>query len=80
MSGSVDGNVEGTIMAQKIAFAGSADLTVTRGSIVSLGADATDVAGKVVRFNGTGSANPPTTGLSFSGAFAPDPTSYYEPN
>ena len=36
--------------------------------------------GQIVRFNGTSSASPPTTGLSFSGAFAPDPNSYAETN
>lgn len=79
MSGSVDGNVNGTIMADKIAFNGSADLTLNHGSVISLGSNLTDISGKVLKFVGTGADNPPTTGLTFNGSFFPNPASYYEP-
>lgn len=79
MSGSVDGNVSGSIMADKIAFNGSADLTLNQGSVISLGSSATDISGKVLKFIGTGADNPPTTGLTFNGSFFPNPSSYYEP-
>jgi hypothetical protein len=79
MSGSVDGNVDGTIMADKVAFNGSADLTLNHGSVISLGSNVTDVSGKVVKFIGTGADNPPTTGVTFNGSFFPNPVTYYEP-
>ena len=80
MSGSVDGTVAGTIMAEKVTFSGSADLTLTNGSVVSLGNEVTQVEGKTVNINGTGANNPPTTGLTFNGRFLPDPKSYRESN
>jgi hypothetical protein len=79
MSGSVDGNVDGTIMADKVAFNGSADLTLNHGSVISLGSNVTDISGKVLKFVGSGADNPPTTGLTFNGSFFPNPASYYEP-
>ena len=80
MSGSVDGFVEGSIMARKVEFNGSADVTFTNGSVISLGEDATDIGGKTLHFKGTGADNPPTTGLTFSGSFRPDPRTYHESN
>jgi hypothetical protein len=79
MSGSVDGNVTGTILADKVAFNGSADLTLNHGSVISLGSNVTDISGKVLKFVGTGADNPPTTGLTFNGSFFPNPSTYYEP-
>ena len=80
MSGSTNGNVDGTVMAQKIAIAGSADLTLNNGSVISLGTEATKIEGKTVHIKGTGAHNPPTTGLTYNGRFLPDPHSYHEPN
>jgi hypothetical protein len=79
MSGSVDGSIEGTIMVHKITLQGSADLTITKGSIVSIGTDATSIEGKTVHIQGTAVENPPSTGLTFSGRFLPNPTTYFEP-
>ena len=63
-----------------VAFAGSADLTLNNGSVISLGGEATKIEGKTVNIVGTGANNPPTTGLTFNGRFLPDPKSYRESN
>jgi hypothetical protein len=78
MSGSVDGHVDGTMMAHQITFSGSADLTLNNGSVVSLGTTVTAINGKIINIVGTGASNPPTTGLTFNGRFLPDPHSYRE--
>jgi Tfp pilus assembly protein PilX len=78
MSGSVDGFLDGTLVAASVSLAGSADLTLTNGSIVALGGSPTLLQGKTVTFNGTGAANIPVTGVKFDFGFKPDPTTYVE--
>lgn len=82
MSGSVDATVEGSIIAYQISLNGSADISLQKGSLISVGPNttdiSTDIAGKVINFNGTASDNPPTTGIGFSGSFSPDPMTYLE--
>jgi hypothetical protein len=79
MSGSTDGDLEGSIMSERVTLAGSADLKITRGSIITLGTAVTDISGKTITFVGSAAENAPTSGLTFSGRFLPDPTSYSEP-
>lgn len=80
MSGSVDGLLKGSVIAYQVTLSGSADLVLQRGSIITLGPNLTDVAGKTVHFEGTAANNPPTFGVHFSGAFAPQPHTYAEIN
>lgn len=78
MSGSVDGTLEGSMIAQQVNLGGSADLYFQRGTIVALGSTVMNMSGKTVNFNGNGSDNPPQMGLKFHGIFKPDPKSYRE--
>jgi hypothetical protein len=78
MSGSVDGEVAGTIIAAKIDLAGSADLTVRQGSVVALTTDPLLVEGKAVNFIGNASDNPPYAGVRLRSWFKPVPSTYRE--
>lgn len=78
MSGSTDGYLDGSLIAYSLDLGGSADLWFSKGSIVTVGPDATKVQGKTVNFTGTGADNPPKTGLTFSGSLRPDPGTYRE--
>lgn len=82
MSGSVDATLEGSVIAYQISLNGSADISLQKGSLISIGPNttdiSTDIAGKVINFNGTASDNPPTTGITFSGNFIADPMTYVE--
>lgn len=78
MSGSVDGHVDGTVIGAKIWLSGSADLTINRGSLISLGPDPTLIEGKTVQFNGDGADNAPYAGVRFRAYFKPDATTYRE--
>ena len=78
LTGSVDGNISGSVIGASLALAGSADLTIHNGSMINLGATPTLVEGKTVHFVGLASANPPYAGVRFRSYFRLDPSSYRE--
>ena len=78
MSGSVDGALDGTVVASSVNLNGSADLTFTNGSIVALSSSPTLLQGKTVTFNGTAAANFPVTGVRFNFNYQADLRTYLE--
>jgi hypothetical protein len=78
MSGSVDGEIAGSVIAARVDLAGSADLTIRQGSIVAIAADPMMVEGKVVNIVGNASANPPYAGVRLRSWFKPVPSTYRE--
>jgi hypothetical protein len=79
MSGSVDGEIAGSVIAARIDLAGSADLTIRQGSIVALSADPMMVEGKTVNIVGNASPTPPTTPASaLRSWFKPMLSTYHE--
>jgi hypothetical protein len=78
MSGSVDGFLDGSLVANSVNLTGSADLHFTKGSIIATGNSPTLLQGKTVEFAGTGADNMPKTGVRFNAYFLPDLTTYRE--
>jgi hypothetical protein len=78
MSGSVDGTLEGSLVADAVTLNGSADLYFKGGSIINTGATPTLIQGKVVQFAGTAAKNAPVTGVRFNAYFLPDLKTYRE--
>ena len=78
LNGSVGGRLEGTVIAATLLMGGSSDLTIDRGSLISLGAAPTLLQGKTVQINGTGADNPPYAGVRLRAYFRPDHVSYRE--
>lgn len=80
MSGSTDSLLRGNVIIGKLDYNGSADVQIDRGTIMTYneGSDSAGFNGKTVKFTATGSNNQPTSGISFSSNFRPDPTSYQE--
>jgi hypothetical protein len=78
MSGSVDGEIAGSVIAARIDLAGSADLTLRQGSVIALNTDAMLVEGKTITFVGNASDNPPYAGVRLRSWFKPVPSTYRE--
>jgi hypothetical protein len=78
LNGSVGGFVEGTVIAGSLSMGGSSDLTINRGSLISLGTSPTLIQGKTVQINGTAADNPPYAGVRLRAYFRPDHVSYRE--
>lgn len=80
MSGSTDSFLRGNVMVGKFNFNGSADIQIDRGTLMTFneGTQAVNFNGKTVKFTATGTDNMPTSGVSYSSNFQPDPASYME--
>ena len=78
MSGSVDGDLEGSIVANVVDVNGSADLFLKGGSIISVGNSPTLLEGKTVNFTGTAADNVPNFGYRLDANYLPDPKTYQE--
>jgi hypothetical protein len=80
MSGSTDSLLRGNLICNTFNFAGSADIVIDQGTLMTLKSASNSVvfSGKTVKFTATGADNVPTTGISFSRAYAPTPGSYEE--
>jgi hypothetical protein len=78
LSGSVDGELAGSVIAARVDLAGSADLTIRQGSVIALSADPMLVEGKTVNIVGNASANPPYAGVRLRSWFKPVPSTYRE--
>lgn len=82
ISGSVDSRVRGNLILGSFNNAGSADLRLDKGSIVTMDNTATSAVfnGKAVKFSETGLGNPPSAGVLFGSRFLPEDGTYAEGN
>jgi hypothetical protein len=80
MTGSADSFVKGSVIADSFSFAGSADLLIDQGTVMTYkeGAGSATFSGKTLKFTATGANNMPSEGLSYSRYYAPKPSSYQE--
>ena len=78
MSGSVDGTIEGSVIAHQLTLNGSADLTIKKGSLISLGEQPTLIDGKTLHVAGNAAGNIPNAGVRLTASFLPDVTTYRE--
>ena len=78
ISGSVDANVSGSVIASSVTMDGSADIFIRQGSLIALSGDPLLVEGKGVNFVGSASDNPPYRGVRLRSWFKPNPCSYRE--
>lgn len=80
MSGSTDSFMRGSIICDSFSFAGSADIQIDQGTLMTLNPNANSAVfnGKTMKFTANGSNNVPTTGLTFSGYYRPRAGSYVE--
>ena len=82
ISGSVDSQISGNLILGNIQVAGSADVAIEKGSIITLdsGASSAVFNGKNIKFASTGAANEPPPGIYFTTKFLPADGSYVEMN
>ena len=82
MSGSVDSQIRGNMILGNFRNAGSADVQIEKGSIVTFdtAVDSAVFNGKTVKFASTGLSNPPSAGVNYSSRFLPAKGSYLELN
>ena len=81
MTGSSGGNVSGNIIVKTFSFKGAADLTIDKGTLMTLSPSNNSAVfntAKSVKFTATGANNQPTAGLSYNSYFAPEADSYVE--
>jgi hypothetical protein len=79
ISGSVDSALEGNVILGSFSNGGSADWTISKGSIVTVDSgDSAVFNGKTVQFVSTGALNIPSAGLKYTSYFKPDSISYQE--
>jgi Tfp pilus assembly protein PilX len=82
ISGSVDSQISGNLIVGNFQSAGSADIAIEKGSIITLdsGASSAVLNGKNIKFASTGAANEPPPGVYFTTKFLPADGSYMELN
>jgi len=78
LSSSVDSTLTGSIIANKLTLGGSADVSITNGSLITLGSDPVLVEGKAVHVIGTAVQDAPYAGVRFKAHFRPLPSTYRE--
>jgi hypothetical protein len=81
MTGSTGSYLRGSLIADRFTFNGAADIRIDRGTLMTLntGMNSAVFSGsKSIKFTATGEDNAPTTGVSYSSAFAPQGSSYQE--
>jgi hypothetical protein len=83
MTGTSDGLLEGSLFGYSVSLTGNANVTFKNGSIVSMGPGVANIAGKTLRFNGTGANFLPVTGVTlaprpYNQCLISVPTSYRE--
>jgi Tfp pilus assembly protein PilX len=80
ISGSVDSNLFGNIILSNFRNGGSADLTVDKGSLITLdqSSDSAVFDGKTVRFKSVGKNFKPSVGLKYDKRYVPDASTYQE--
>jgi hypothetical protein len=80
MSGSVDSFMRGSIITNTFSFAGSADIQIDQGTLMTLSPNANSAVfnGKTVKFTANGSHNVPSAGLTYAGYYKPKMGSYVE--
>jgi len=82
MGGSVDSQVRGNMILGTFATSGSADISISKGSLITMDPGATSATfnGKNVKFYSVGTENQPPAGVSFTTKFMPTDGSYIELN
>jgi hypothetical protein len=82
IGGSVDSQVSGNLIVGNFQSGGSADISIEKGSIITLdsGASSAVFNGKNIRLASTGAANEPPPGVYFTTKFLPADGSYEELN
>jgi hypothetical protein len=80
VSGSVDSNLFGNIILSNFRNGGSADLTIDKGSLITLDEsnNSTTFDGKSVRFKSVGKNFKPSVGLKYDKRYVPDASTYQE--
>jgi hypothetical protein len=80
MSGSTDSYLRGNVIIGSFHFKGSADIQIDQGTLMTYNEEpgACVFDGKTVKFHSTGHNNMPTTGITYSTYYEPDPESYQE--
>lgn len=81
MSGSSASSVRGNIIVKTFSFTGAADLQVDQGTLMTLDPNANSAVfngSKSVKFSATGANNQPTSGVSYSSYYSPEPATYQE--
>ena len=82
LSGSVDSQLRGNVIVGSFENAGSADVRLDKGSIVTLDQTATSAVfnGKAIKFSETGLGNMPSAGVRFGSRLLPQDGTYAERN
>ena len=78
LSSNVDSTLTGSIISNTLTLAGSADISVTNGSLITLGAEPVLVEGKTVHVIGTAAQDAPYAGVRFNAHFRPLLSTYRE--
>jgi hypothetical protein len=81
MSGSTDSTVRGNVILGSFINAGSADMTIDQGTLMTLDEGATASAtfnGKTVKFKATGKYNQPSQGVTYAQKYTPVAGSFQE--
>ena len=81
MTGSSGGNLKGSIISNRFAFAGAAELRIDQGTIMTLNDGASSAVfngSKPIKFSATGAGNQPRLGVTYSTFFVPVPSTYQE--
>lgn len=81
MTGAAKGNMRGSIISSKFETNGNPfDIVIDQGTLMTLdeGEDAMVIGSKTLRFTATGANNLPSTGMTYSTYYRPNPISYQE--
>jgi hypothetical protein len=78
LSGNVDSTLTGSVIANKVSLAGSADITLINGSVITLGHDPLLLDGKAVNIIGSAATAAPYAAVRFNAYFVPLPGTYAE--
>jgi hypothetical protein len=81
MGGNTTSTLAGNVIVNTFHNNGSADIQIDRGSLIALSPNSKSIwfDGKTVKFTATGAGNAPSKGISYSGYYVADPTSWTEP-
>ena len=82
ITGSVDSQIRGNMILGNFRNAGSADVQIEKGSIITMdtAVDSAVFNGKTVKFMSTGGTNQPSAGVYYTEKFVPSKGSYLELN
>jgi hypothetical protein len=78
ISSSVESTLTGSVIANRLAITGSADVTLVNGSLITLGSEPMLIEGKTVNVIGVGARTAPYAAVRFESHFRPVHTTYRE--